>query len=405
MKIRSITCFCDPLDHDFLENLENFKNLVQTFRHTAEDLGWETQTARLATTPFGQYVKSQSAIEYAVSLEDKVQTKGFNYLSIGPARMTDLETYDLIPAILSATRNVFASAFISHPYRGISTQVLKACAKIIQAAAGISPDGFTNLRFCAMSHVKPFTPFFPAAYSYGSGCSFALAIEGADAAINIFNNADSINSAREQLLQLLNSAGEQLNHVAQLAARKFDVTFRGMDFSLAPFPEDACSIGKALELLGVSNLGDLGSLGCAAILADILEQGDWLRSGFNGLMMPVLEDSILAERSSSGHLTIKDLIMYSAVCGTGLDTVPLPGDIRIEEIESLLFDIAAQSLRLKKPLTARLMPVPGLQFNEMTHFDFDFFKNSRVMNFPAQKLEGLYKRSEWVKVKNRGYII
>jgi uncharacterized protein (UPF0210 family) len=39
----------------------------------------------------------------------------------------------------------------------------------------------------------------------------------------------------------------------------------------------------------------------------------------------VLEDAILAQRAAEGTLTIKDLLLYSAVCGTGLDTVPLPG--------------------------------------------------------------------------------
>ena len=76
-------------------------------------------------------------------------------------------------------------------------------------------------------------------------------------------------------------------------------------------------------------------------------------------MLPVLEDSTLAARSETGLLSVKDLLMYSSVCGTGLDTVPLPGDITQEMIESLLLDIAALSLRLDKPLTARLMPVPG----------------------------------------------
>jgi len=100
-------------------------------------------------------------------------------------------------------------------------------------------------------------------------------------------------------------------------------------------------------------------------------------------MLPVLEDSVLAARSVEGSFSIKDLLMYSAVCGTGLDTVPLPGDITVDEIEPLLMDIAALSLRLNKPLTARLMPIPNLKSGEMTQFDFDFFKNGKILDFPA----------------------
>jgi len=115
----------------------------------------------------------------------------------------------------------------------------------------------------------------------------------------------------------------------------------------------------------------------------------------------VLEDSTLAARSETEHFTVKDLLMFSSVCGTGLDTVPLPGDIRADQIEPLLMDISALSLRLKKPLTARLMPVPGLKSGEKTTFDFEFFRNGQIMDFPAAKLGGLLAKSDWISIRNR----
>ena len=75
----------------------------------------------------------------------------------------------------------------------------------------------------------------------------------------------------------------------------------------------------------------IGSLAAAAFVADTLDRGRWLRTGFNGLMLPVLEDSRLAKRAAEGTLTVKDLLIYSAMCGCGLDTVPLPGDATDEQ--------------------------------------------------------------------------
>jgi uncharacterized protein (UPF0210 family) len=118
-------------------------------------------------------------------------------------------------------------------------------------------------------------------------------------------------------------------------------------------------------------------------------------------MLPVLEDSILATRSVEDSYSIKDLLLYSVVCGTGLDTVPLPGDITTFEIEPLLMDIAALSLRLDKPLTARLMPVPGLKSGEMTQFDFDFFKNGKILDYPATRLGGALSASDWIEIQSR----
>ena len=87
-------------------------------------------------------------------------------------------------------------------------------------------------------------------------------------------------------------------------------------------------------------------------------------------------------------LTVRDLLLYSAVCGTGLDTVPLPGDTSAGQIAALLLDLSALALRLDKPLTARLMPVPGKQAGDPTGFDFAFFANSRVMRLAAEPLTG-----------------
>jgi len=156
-----------------------------------------------------------------------------------------------------------------------------------------------------------------------------------------------------------------------------------------------------MEILGAPKVGLAGSLAAATILTNILDEGRWLRAGFNSLMLPVLEDHTLAARSESGNFSIKDLLIYSAVCGTGLDTVPLPGDISAEKIEALLVDLAALSLRLNKPLTARLMPIPGKKSGEKTNFDFEFFKNGSTMDFPTEGLGGLMRKADWIQISKR----
>jgi len=44
-------------------------------------------------------------------------------------------------------------------------------------------------------------------------------------------------------------------------------------------------------------------------------------------MLPVMEDKRLAQRWAENTYGIDSVLAYSAVCGTGLDTVPLPGDV------------------------------------------------------------------------------
>src|SRR4029077_7921888 len=104
------------------------------------------------------------------------------------------------------------------------------------------------------------------------------------------------------------------------------------------------------------------------------------RCGFSGLMLPLLEDSILSRRAAGRPPSLHELLLYSAVCGTGLDTIPLADDVSEAELAGAYLDVAALSVALNaKPLTARLLPLPGAHAGDATSFSFDYFSNSRVV--------------------------
>jgi uncharacterized protein (UPF0210 family) len=401
MKIRSITCFCNPNTREFTETLNTFNQLRDFCQAEIKKVGWDVQSTRLATIPFGMYTEPKTIVRKIVELEKVAADHDFTYLAVGPARISHPEEYAAIPEFLKETQNVFCSAIMTHHNRGISTSAVKACAKVITDCAKLTKDGFVNLRFCATSSVRPFTPFFPGSYSYNHEPAFALAMQCADAAIESFESASTATEGSRKLVEALNKAAETLQPIMKAAEKKFGIPFKGFDFSLAPYPEDWCSLGQAFEKMGISSIGYMGSLTAAALLTNALDQGKWKRTGYNGLMMPVLEDSTLAARSGNSHFTVKDLLLYSAVCGTGLDTVPLPGDVTPEMIEPLLMDICSLSLRLDKPLTARLMPVPGLKSGDKTFFNFDLFHNGQIMDLPALPVSHVLANSDWLEMKKR----
>ena len=204
--------------------------------------------------------------------------------------------------ILAATETVFISGMITIPRKGLSLPAAHKCAQIITQAAQVTPDGFTNLRFGAGANVGPHCPFFPLSYHAGERPAFALAVECADLALNAFRNAPSLAEGRQKLVAALEDASTAISAHAVFLSQKYGVDFKGIDFSLAPYPQDWCSLGAALEALGLPALGMLGSTAAAAYLADTLDRGRWLRAGFNGLMLPVLEDSILSQRAAEGTL-------------------------------------------------------------------------------------------------------
>jgi uncharacterized protein (UPF0210 family) len=95
-----------------------------------------------------------------------------------------------------------------------------------------------------------------------------------------------------------------------------------------------------------------------------------------------LEDKHLAERWAEGTYNTDDLLAYSSVCGTGLDTIPLPGDVSEEQIARILGDVASLAWKWHKPLSARLLPVKGLKAGDKTQFNDEFLFNTTLRAAP-----------------------
>jgi hypothetical protein len=91
-------------------------------------------------------------------------------------------------------------------------------------------------------------------------------------------------------------------------------------------------------------------------------------------------------------VTVSELLLYSAVCGTGLDTVPLPGDTPADDLAAIVLDVAALACALRKPLSCRLFPVPGKLAGDMTEYDSPYLVNGRVLPIKAHSGTRLFER-------------
>lgn len=391
-KIRSITAFdtITPPTRDAAV-LRSGAFLAAAKAAFAEHI--EVQTTRLATQPFphgfapnGPASVAQAAADVFAGCTDQ----GIEYLSIGPVGLGAEPAYiTCIADVFRQTPGVFATVNIADHAHGIVPARLLATAALIVECSRITPDGMTNLYLAALANCAPGSPFFPVAYHDGGEPAFALAIQAADLAVQAFAAAETSLDAGQRLTAAIESTAATLVPIAEQLAAQHGRRFLGLDFSLAPFPVDEESLGGALEGLG-HGFGAQGLVGAASLVMTALENADFPRVGFSGLMLPILEDSVLGRRVAEGHLQLNDLLLLSAVCGTGLDCVPLPGDVGASVVRDILLDVAALSLRLDKPLTARLMPFPGKSAGDPLTFEFAFFADSRVLAAPQTS------NSKWV---------
>lgn len=410
MKIRAVTSFVNitPDSGTQAGIVEKAGHLVRQASAALESAGVPVQTTRLATQPLSLF--SASPLEVASELWPRCAAAGFEYLSLGPVLADGpapgasgpgvsgggMSRLDLIPDLIRANESVFAGVLVARRGRGVHLEAIRRTARIVRQIAHTTELGFGNLQLAMLANIGPHTPFFPAAYHDGGPPALAIATEAADLAVTAFSEASSLQEAQARLVAAIEAAAGRIAGLVEPLAERHDTRFVGIDFTLAPFPEEAQSIGAAVERLGVDRFGAPGTLFVSWLLTDCVRRASFPRCGFNGLMLPVLEDAVLAKRSREGLFTVNDLLLCSAVCGTGLDTVPLPGDVGEEELAGILLDVAALALRLDKPLTARLMPIPGARAGDMTEFDFAYFANGRVLDVKGFGSPGLFAREEWL---------
>jgi uncharacterized protein (UPF0210 family) len=369
MDIRTITAGAREAD------IERAARGARAARERLQAAGYVVQTLRLALSLSGSNRCADFAT-VAQGAEQQALDAGFDCVSIG---QVDLERLAQLHEGIAATQALFASARVAGPDGRADHAAIRAAAQAIVAIGAATAGGFGNMRFAASACVTPGSPFFPAAYHGGDAPWIAVGPEAAALAMQaaeLRNENEKLkNQPAQARFSILNSQFSILTdlieqHDARIAAalEDLEISFAGCDWSLAPRPDRACSVGAAIEALSGAPFGAWGTLAAVRGLTGAIRAARVTRVGFSGVMLPVLEDPILAQRNVEGRYSLRDLLAFSAVCGTGLDTIPLPGDSTPDQIAGVLEELAALAGALGKPLTARLLPLPGLRAGETTGF-------------------------------------
>ncbi|HCI81604.1 MAG TPA: DUF711 domain-containing protein [Ktedonobacter sp.] len=349
--------------------------------------GYEVQTVRISTRPLFDDLTgwSQARIYgYTKELQQQLDDVQVAFCSLGTVQAarpaTPLDQIEQVVDILAATSALNMTVQLADVEHGIREEAALPVAQVIQRLAHETEEGSGNFRFAMLACVAPGSPFFPSAYHDGP-TSLSLGLQGAgivaDAITRLHQERGQGASLpyfsgvlREELL----AQAQPVVELAQTIAHENALKFGGIDLSPAPMADD--SIVAALEQYGMGRFGEAGTLAVSAAITAALKSTNLPTCGYNGLMLPVLEDRLLGQRWSEGHINAHQLLLYSAVCGTGLDTVPFPADTPVNEVARLLLDVATLAVRLNKPLSARLFPVPNVREGTYTEFRSPYLTNT-----------------------------
>jgi uncharacterized protein (UPF0210 family) len=277
--------------------------------------------------------------------------------------------------LVGATRATSLSVVVASPEGGVHRRAAGTAAEVISAIAKATQGGTGNFRFAAAANVPAGTPFFPVAHHSGPP-SLAVGLESANLVHDAFADAKVPDDAKRRLRGVMDAELIAVERVAARIAHRERRVYLGIDPS--PAPAKDASIGAAIEALTRVPFGGATTLQACAIITDVLKSLGVRTCGYAGLMLPVLEDPVLAQRAGEGKYGLRELLLYSSVCGTGLDVVPLPGDSSVTTLTGVITDVAALAVKLRKPLSARLFVVPGKRAGDVAHFDDPLLTDSAV---------------------------
>jgi len=419
-KIRTITTFL-TLDKDKAQWADIIKqaskfclDLTEVFNQD----GYQVQSIRIVTNPFAEYLNIASL--------DTARTD-LNYISellsasncgemrmrfaIGEAKTaTELA---LLPELIKEFGDLCNVCVNISPdeFGVLDNALIQHSVQAVQKISAITPRGEGNFNFTVNFNCKPLIPYFPASYhSAALGNKFVIGLETPDLLVDVLKsynrehniehkrldkNVDSSTDSHtnnshnhrfNNYYQVMNNALQhhvsQINNLINKATIDMPYQFSGFDSSAAP-SKTCASMAEVYQHLGVEYFGASGSVEASSLLTKVFKTLDNVELvGFSGLMLALTEDTGLAQGSINNDFDIRSLLTYSAVCGIGLDTVPIPGDTPADKIAALMRDTGTMAYRLNKPLTVRLFPVPGLSAGEMTAFESDDLCNCAVLAVP-----------------------
>ena len=412
-RIRTVTAFLSVQPQDFpvsLEgnNLEASKiadkvsrasDLLKTLEQELTEVGYEVQTLRLVTNPFGQWMTSNNDETSSALLSSRLdcwnqlmEKHGITFCSVGSA--SSIEEISLCVPIIKSSPYISCSAHV--PAGDVAAaQAVAKCIKDVSTLPDLS--GLGNFRFC-MSNCKGNIPFFPAAKFHSQNLSnqnsydnvaFALGLENGKLAQDLLKKTKSIASISTTFCECMTEALNPVQELCLTLAKNYEnADYLGIDTSLNPSLDEGGSVAQAIEFLDeVDCFGGPGTLGAAAAITTALQTAPGIKkTGYCGLMLPVCEDQRLAELAATNNkgdnrgLELADLLSISSVCGVGIDTVPLAGDVTTKHLTSLLLDVAGLAERWDKSLSCRVLPFEGKKAGQRTDFHSPYMVNTNVFS-------------------------
>ncbi|AXX92007.1 hypothetical protein CPU12_00210 [Malaciobacter molluscorum LMG 25693] len=399
-KVRTITTFLSLNKNKNLweEEIKKACNFCIELSKKFNKIDYEVQSIRIVTNAFGEYLdttnfeNTKKEFELISSYLNKYSTNNLRMrFAIGEAKTN--EEIQMLPKLISQFGDL-SNACVNikkDDFDILDNETILQSAKVVKEISEITPRGEGNFNFTVNFNCKPFIPYFPASFHDSSlQNSYVVGLETPDLLVEVLKDYNlknkNENISHQKLFKdyydvLSNALQYHIDNIKEVIDNysNSDFKFVGIDSSAAP-SKNCSSMVSVYNQLDVEFFGASGSVEASSLLTKVFKSvKNTPLVGFSGLMLAVIEDLGLAKGTINKDFDIRTLLTNSAVCGIGLDTVPIEGDTSIKKIASIMRDTGTMAFRLNKPLTVRLFPYPGLKQGDITAYESDDLCNCAVL--------------------------
>lgn len=403
---------------------ENAKVVLESFKSKFNQQGYEVQTIRLSLNSIDDWLpllgsevsreENEAHIRmHILRLVELLDELGLTMCAIGGCSSRSAYV-EYMPFILSLSEKLSSCVrFDKSPDNGeeLSSNFAE-CQRAAAACLALHKrcGDLGNFRFCASFNCLPGTPFFPTSFNGSESTNnnkfkISIGLENGDLLYIAFFGATTFDEARDNLRATLIQVLKPIQDIALACEKELagggiaalsegHVEYQGIDASLNPGLSIPESVGAGLEagLLCMQpsdskdqKLPEFGRWGTLAAVSAVTSAIKSIPSttgikliGYNGFMLPVMEDLILSQRTD--NFTMRDLLVFSSICGVGIDTVPVPdsSSMDVRDLAGLYQETSALAFRLNKPLTVRVLPMTGKKAGDRTEVVSPYLCDTKV---------------------------
>ncbi|MEM4487194.1 MAG: DUF711 family protein [Desulfurococcaceae archaeon] len=239
-------------------------------------------------------------------------------------------------------------------YNGISVPILHEAGPEIEKAKLYSEvfhrasakDPVAATRIAVGFHNRDFyTPYFPDSSSR-SLRAIGLAFLYPKLLVEMVRGGRSVEDSLKEVFRGIHNAVKLVKESIALPVV--------VDYSLSPWMEN--SVAELYEVSGYSLL-EPGALYYTWMVNKLIYDysNKEIATGFNEVMLPYAEDSILMDYGAKGLIKAKDFLAYASTCVAGVDMLVVPEGK--DKLTQLIASAMALANTKSRPLSLRVIPV------------------------------------------------